>query len=218
LLEPLAAVCVCVSVHSTVRPVVRSLCLSLRLAAASFGRKSEATKLYFIFLLLSCITDFIWMIIYGNQVPLICQRVPYICQRVPYPLHAHDSRERGLLKRSACLTPCTPVTKGLALHAHGWCTQMWFPVRGRSMVPSSVREDMSTEINTRTCAHSQTHTKIHNNRPRTSRARAHGNMHVDEHAHAREQAVHAHAHAQARAREQARVRTSVGGVCHNMEA
>ena len=35
---------------------------------ASFGRKSEATKLYFIFLLLSCITDFIWMIIYGNQV------------------------------------------------------------------------------------------------------------------------------------------------------
>ena len=35
---------------------------------ASFGRKSEATKLYFIFLLLSCITDFIWMIIYGNQI------------------------------------------------------------------------------------------------------------------------------------------------------
>ena len=32
------------------------------------GRKSEATKLYFIFLLLSCVTDFIWMIIYGNQI------------------------------------------------------------------------------------------------------------------------------------------------------
>lgn len=71
----------------------------LRLAAASFGRKSEATKLYFIFLLLSCITDFIWMIIYGNQVTLIC------------------------------LTPCTHVTEALALHAHGWCTRMWCPVK-----------------------------------------------------------------------------------------
>ena len=30
--------------------------------------QSEAAKLYFIFLLLSCITDFIWMIVYGNQV------------------------------------------------------------------------------------------------------------------------------------------------------
>jgi hypothetical protein len=35
---------------------------------ASFGRRGEATKLYFIFLLLSCVTDFIWMIIYGNQI------------------------------------------------------------------------------------------------------------------------------------------------------
>ena len=32
------------------------------------GRRKEATKLYFIFLLLSLITDFIWMIIYGNQI------------------------------------------------------------------------------------------------------------------------------------------------------
>jgi hypothetical protein len=32
------------------------------------GRRKEATKLYFIFLILSLITDFIWMIIYGNQI------------------------------------------------------------------------------------------------------------------------------------------------------
>ena len=128
--------CVCLSVYSTVRPVGRSLCLSLRLAAASFGRKSEATKLYFIFLLLSCITDFIWMIIYGNQVPLICQRVPYICQRVPYPLHERD--------------------RGFGLHPHAWCTQMWCPVRGRCMGPSSVCEVMSTEINTHARSHTST--------------------------------------------------------------
>mmetsp|Transcript_36793 Transcript_36793/g.87189 ORF Transcript_36793/g.87189 Transcript_36793/m.87189 type:complete len:184 (-) Transcript_36793:47-598(-) len=35
---------------------------------AAFGRRGEATKLYFIFLLLSCVTDFIWMIVYGNQI------------------------------------------------------------------------------------------------------------------------------------------------------
>jgi hypothetical protein len=83
--QPCVCVCVCL-LNRTTRGA-----LSLRLAAASFGRKSEATKLYFIFLLLSCITDFIWMIIYGNQVPLICLRVQGV-QGVPYPLHA---RERG---------------------------------------------------------------------------------------------------------------------------
>mmetsp|Transcript_38757 Transcript_38757/g.122146 ORF Transcript_38757/g.122146 Transcript_38757/m.122146 type:complete len:171 (-) Transcript_38757:76-588(-) len=35
---------------------------------ASFGKRCEATKLYFVFLLLSCVTDFIWMYIYGNQI------------------------------------------------------------------------------------------------------------------------------------------------------
>lgn len=32
------------------------------------GRKKEAAKLYFVFLLLSIVTDFIWMIMYGNQI------------------------------------------------------------------------------------------------------------------------------------------------------
>ena len=32
------------------------------------GKRCEATKLYFVFLLLSCVTDFIWMYIYGNQI------------------------------------------------------------------------------------------------------------------------------------------------------
>jgi len=35
---------------------------------SAFGRKGEATKLYFIFLLLSIVTDFFWMIMYGKQI------------------------------------------------------------------------------------------------------------------------------------------------------
>eukprot|EP00282_Hemiselmis_andersenii_P035104 CAMPEP_0169443148 /NCGR_PEP_ID=MMETSP1042-20121227/9204_1 /TAXON_ID=464988 /ORGANISM="Hemiselmis andersenii, Strain CCMP1180" /LENGTH=181 /DNA_ID=CAMNT_0009554363 /DNA_START=17 /DNA_END=559 /DNA_ORIENTATION=+ len=35
---------------------------------SAYGRKKEATKLYFVFLLLSIVTDFIWMIMYGNQI------------------------------------------------------------------------------------------------------------------------------------------------------
>eukprot|EP00287_Rhodomonas_sp_CCMP768_P005692 CAMPEP_0196734408 /NCGR_PEP_ID=MMETSP1091-20130531/13163_1 /TAXON_ID=302021 /ORGANISM="Rhodomonas sp., Strain CCMP768" /LENGTH=188 /DNA_ID=CAMNT_0042077915 /DNA_START=11 /DNA_END=577 /DNA_ORIENTATION=+ len=35
---------------------------------ASFGRKCEASKLYFVFLVLSCLTDLVWMVMYGNQI------------------------------------------------------------------------------------------------------------------------------------------------------
>mmetsp|Transcript_51862 Transcript_51862/g.121794 ORF Transcript_51862/g.121794 Transcript_51862/m.121794 type:complete len:186 (+) Transcript_51862:39-596(+) len=35
---------------------------------AAFGRKCEASKLYFVFLVLSCLTDLVWMVMYGNQI------------------------------------------------------------------------------------------------------------------------------------------------------